>query len=225
MKRLIYCNLNFKCFREFTSNYSSRKQNRIIYTIGDRIAPFQLEHLRIHYQHNIPVSVLNYAWTNIEVSHWANIAVESSFQIENVGALLEGEFGRVDYDDYGRIGGKNAIKELRASLPLKSSNLWYGDEIGNVSSSHAAREWDDVRLDLEPRFPILGGWKSNFNIGYILPSKFQINTTYGNRYSVNLTFATPFKDIMARNYTMSVILPEGSSDIKVNFSLIYLILA
>ena len=162
------------------------------------------------------------------MSHWANIAVESSFQIENVGAFLEGEFGRVDYDEYGgRGGGKNAIKELRASLPLKSSNLWYGDEIGNVSTSHAAREWDDVRLDIEPRFPIMGGWKSNFNIGYILPSKFQIMTDDKNRYSVNLTFALPFRDIIARNYTMSIILPEGSSDIKVKnniliLSLIYL---
>jgi oligosaccharyltransferase complex subunit alpha (ribophorin I) len=135
-----------------------------------------------------------------------------------VGALLEGEFGRVDYDGYGRVGGKNAIRELRAGLPLKSSNLWYGDEIGNVSTSHAAREWDDVRLDLEPRFPILGGWKSNFNIGYILPSKFQIFTDEKSQNSVNLTFALPFKDIMARNYTLSVILPEGASDIKVTLN-------
>lgn len=100
----------------------------------------QIENLRVHYELAAPISVMNYAWTNIEVSHWANIAVESSFQIENVGALLEGEFGRVDYDDYGRFGGKNAIKGFRVSLPLKSSNLWYRDEIGNVSTSNAARE-------------------------------------------------------------------------------------
>ena len=60
-----------------------------------------------------------------------------------------------------------------------------------ISTSNALREWDDVKLDLVPRFPILGGRKSNFGIGYNLPSKFHVNTDNNSNYVVNLTFGMP----------------------------------
>lgn len=84
--------------------------------------------------------MLNYAYLVFEVSHWGNIAVEEKYQMENIGAKLDGEFGRVDYDENGRYGGKNAIREFRANYPLKAYGLWYRDEIGNVSTSNALRE-------------------------------------------------------------------------------------
>ena len=99
-----------------------------------------MELLRIHYAFDEAIAVLNYAVRTYEISHWGNIAVEDKYQIENIGAKLEGEFGRVDYDDYGVHGGKNALRRLRARLPLRASGLWYRDEIGNVSTSRAARE-------------------------------------------------------------------------------------
>lgn len=184
--------------------------------MNEPLAPLQIEPLKLHYTYLDPIAVLNYAVRTYEVSHWGNIAIEDKYQIENIGAKLEGEFGRVDYDEYGRGGGKNAIRRLRAHLPLRSFGLWYRDEIGNVSTSRAAREYDEARLDLMPRFPILGGWKSNFNIGYNLPSKFHISTDGGNTYTLNVTFGLPYEDILARNYTVKVVLPEGAGNIKVN---------
>jgi len=102
--------------------------------------PMEIEKLKIHYEFNHPLGILNYASVTYEISHWGNIAVEEKYQVENIGAKLEGEFGRVDYDDYGRFGGKNAIRDLRAKYPVKAYGLWYRDEIGNVSTSNAARE-------------------------------------------------------------------------------------
>jgi oligosaccharyltransferase complex subunit alpha (ribophorin I) len=112
----------------------------LFYEIKEARLPLQAEHIRLHYEYNEPIVVFNYAHRTYEVSHWGNIAVEDKYQIENIGALLEGEFGRVDYDEYGRNGGKNALRKLRARLPVKSFGLWYRDEIGNVSTSRAARE-------------------------------------------------------------------------------------
>lgn len=100
----------------------------------------QYDSLRIHFEYNDPISVFNYAQRVYEVSHWGNIAVEDKYQVENIGAKLDGEFGRVDYDDYGRKGGKNALRSMRAHLPIRSFGIWYRDEIGNVSTSRAARE-------------------------------------------------------------------------------------
>jgi len=106
--------------------------------------PLEIEKLRIHFEFNHPLGILNYATVLYEISHWGNIAVEEKYQIENIGAKLDGEFGRVDYDDYGKYGGKNAIRDLRASYPIKAYGLWYRDEIGNVSTSNAAREVNKI---------------------------------------------------------------------------------
>ena len=130
---------------------------------------------KIIYSLTKPLMVFNYATKTYQVSHWGNIAVTEEYQIENIGAKLIGEFGRIDYDE-GYTGGKNAMKKIRATLPLRSWGLWYRDEIGNVSTSAARREMNDVDLELTPRFPILGGWKSNYDIGYNLPTKFHVKT-------------------------------------------------
>ncbi len=127
-------------FSEFTQKFASRKKNKINYVVDVPMKPFEIEKLLIHYEFNHPIAVLNYAISSYEVSHWGNIAVEERYQIENIGAKLEGEFGRVDYDENGRFGGLNAIRDLRAKYPIKSYGLWYRDEIGNVSTSNAARE-------------------------------------------------------------------------------------
>ncbi|MCB0369378.1 MAG: hypothetical protein KDD45_07970 [Bdellovibrionales bacterium] len=46
--------------------------------------------------------------------------------------------------------------------------LYYLDEVGNISTSRAYRDdaSNTVRMSLMPRFALLGGWKSNWQIGY-----------------------------------------------------------
>ena len=70
----------------------------------------------------------------------------------------------------------------------------------------------------------MGGWKSNYFVGYNLPSKFHI---YNDKdmYMLNLTYGLPYDDVLAKNYTMKIVLPDGASNIKVfkiNYSLIFL---
>ena len=180
----------------------------------DEIPAFISKRLNIHFENNKPLTVFNYAIKTFQVSHWGNIAVTEEYQIENIGAKLIGEFGRIDYDN-GMTGGKNALKSIRATLPLRAWGLWYRDEIGNVSTSNAKREMNDVDLLLTPRFPILGGWKSNYDIGYNLPTKFHVKTNNKGNYMVNLTFGMPYKNMLARNYTVKIILPESADNINV----------
>lgn len=75
---------------------------------------------------------------------------------------------------------------------------------------------------MTPRFPILGGWKSNFFIGYNLPSKFHVSTDGADLYTLNVTYGLPYYDVLARNYTMRIVLPEGAHDIKVNLFLFFM---
>lgn len=118
---------------------SEKLRDRILYNINSPVAPLQVIPFRVHYEYNHALMVFNNAHKIFEVSHWGNVAIEERYQIENVGAKLEGEFGRVDYDNHGRHGGMNALKKVYAKLPLRSNGLWYRDEIGNVSTSRAQR--------------------------------------------------------------------------------------
>ena len=199
---------------KYTRANSNKSGDKIIYALAEEILPFIGKKLSVHYENNKPLTVFNYAIKTFQVSHWGNIAVTEEYQIENIGAKLIGEFGRIDYDG-GITGGKNALKSIRAKLPLRAWGLWYRDEIGNVSSSNARREMNYVDLLLTPRFPILGGWKSNYDIGYNLPTKFHVTTNNKGNYMVNLTFGMPYHNMLARNYTVKIILPESADNIKV----------
>ena len=200
---------------KYTKANSNQSGDKLIYGLTEEIPPFSTRKLYIHYLNNKPLMVFNYAIKTFQVSHWGNIAVTEEYQIENIGAKLIGEFGRIDYDE-GVTGGKNALKKISAKLPLRAWGLWYRDEIGNVSTSNAKRDMNDVSLELTPRFPILGGWKSNYDIGYNLPTKFHVKTNEEGNYRVNLTFGMPYKNMLAKNYTVKIILPEGADNIKVN---------
>ena len=200
---------------KYTTKDQNRSGDKLIYSLSDEIPPLVSKKLEIHYINNKPLTVFNYAIKTFQVSHWGNIAVTEEYQIENIGAKLIGEFGRIDYDDTGK-GGRNALKSIRAKLPLRAWGLWYRDEIGNVSTSNAKREMNDVSLELTPRFPILGGWKSNYDIGYNLPTKFHVKTNEEGNYRVNLTFGMPYTNMLAKNYTVKIILPESADNIKVD---------
>ena len=200
---------------KYTKTNSNQSGEKILYSIAEELPPFSTKKLYIHYLNNQPLMVFNYAVKTFQVSHWGNIAVQEEYQIENIGAKLIGEFGRIDYDE-GVTGGKNAMKKIRAKLPLRAWGLWYRDEIGNVSTSVARREINDVDLELTPRFPILGGWKSNYDIGYNLPTKFHVKTNNMGNYRLNVTFGMPYTNMLARNYTVKIILPESADNIKVD---------
>ena len=93
IKRLFNFNLKI-IFSEFTEKYAVREKNKITYVIDTPMKPLELEKLIVHFEFNHPLGILNYAASTYEVSHWGNIAVEEKYQIENIGAKLEGEFGR-----------------------------------------------------------------------------------------------------------------------------------
>lgn len=191
-------------------------KNKIIYSFEDTLKPLFLEEFRLHYEFNNYIAQFNTVEKSFEISHWGNIAIEEKYFLENVGAKLDGEFGRVDYDDNGLKGGKNALRSLEEILPLRANNLWYRDDIGNVSTSTAVREWDNVKLEIEPRFPLLGGWKTTYMIGYSLPLKFHVNVDKDNLHVANLTFGLGYHDIIAKNFTYKVVLPEHSTITKID---------
>ena len=52
---------------------------------------------------------------------------------------------------------------MSSKLPQYITGLYYYDYIGNISTSNAQRLEDHVAFDIEPRFPIFGQWKTDWN--------------------------------------------------------------
>lgn len=88
------------------------------------------------------------------------------------------------------------------------------DTNGNISTSAMRTLKDSVELDLRPRFPLFGGWKTHYTLGYNVPSfEYLFNT--GDQYLLKLRLIDHiFDDMHIDEATVKIILPEGSTNIK-----------
>ena len=192
---------------------SKLKSNTLTYAAYTDIAPYSIEPIVLHFNHNTPLPYFSDVERSIEVSHWGNVAINEVYSLVNRGANLTGEFDRIDFLSKHQASALNALESLEAILPKHAWGLSFRDEIGNVSTSHARQHHSYVHMEIEPRFPLLGGWKYRFQIGYNLPIKYFVSQKE-DLFMLNTTFGFPFKQIIAENLTVKVILPEGAKDVK-----------
>merc|ERR1711902_24793 len=150
----------------------------------------------------------------IEVSMWGNLAVEETIDVVHRGAQLKGSFSR--YEFQRENSGVSSVKNFKTLLPAAASNVYYRDDIGNISTSHMKVMEDAVELDLRPRFPLFGGWKTHYVVGYNVPS-YEYLFYKGDNHVLNMRLVDHlFDDMIIENAEVRVILPEGVSDIKVS---------
>lgn len=152
---------------------TSKSDSAITYGPYENVKPFEINELSVHFENNSPFLTVTNLVRTIEVSHWGNIAVEETVDLYHYGAKLKGAFSRFDY--MRRIGGASSVKSIRTLLPPAAADVYYRDEIGNISTSNlrasGARNKLSEPLDFEirPRFPLFGGWKTHYTVGYNLP--------------------------------------------------------
>jgi oligosaccharyltransferase complex subunit alpha (ribophorin I) len=128
----------------------------------------------VHYKLNTPLPIFLEVKKTIEISHWGNILVDEYYDLFNEAAGIKGEFGRVDYQHWNPNIANYAIKSLETQLPRYVRGLYYWDYIGNISTSNAFRDIDKVKFRLEPRFPLFGQWKTDWNQGYSMPTRYHL---------------------------------------------------
>jgi len=104
----------------------------------------------------------------------------------------------------------SSVKQFKTVLPAAASDVYYRDDIGNISTS-ALRVMDDaVELELRPRFPLFGGWKTLYFIGYNVPS-YEYLYTKGDNMALNMRLIDHiFDDMLVEDFTLKIILPEGA---------------
>ncbi|XP_059484296.1 dolichyl-diphosphooligosaccharide--protein glycosyltransferase subunit 1 [Neocloeon triangulifer] len=191
----------------------SQSDTKITYGPYEKVAPFKEERLNIHYENNSPFLTITKLERVIEVSHWGNIAVEETIDMEHQGATLKGPFSRYEYQRETQ-SGIASVKSFRTALPASAVDVYYRDDIGNISTSHMRVLSDSVELELRPRFPLFGGWKTHYTLGYNVPS-YEYLFNQGDQFVLKMRLMDHVVDDMyVEELTTKIILPEGCHSIE-----------
>ena len=200
----------------FTKDLPSKHEGeKVTYGPYEAVPALTVSPVKLHLENNSPFLVVNKLERVIEISNWGNVAVEETLQITHAGAKLKGSFSRFDFQR-DRRERMPAVQSFKTILPAAARDVYYRDEIGNISTSHL-REMDEaVELEIRPRFPLFGGWKSNYYIGYNVPS-YEYLFSKGSAFALKMRFLDHiFDNFVVEEMTLKVILPEGSRDVKLN---------
>ncbi|CAE5964331.1 unnamed protein product [Arabidopsis arenosa] len=168
----------------------------------------------VHFESKAAFAVAEKLVREIEVSHWGNVQVTEHYNVVHRGAQLKGEFSRLDFQARPNPRGASAFRHLLARLPPRAHSIYYRDDIGNISTSEMQSDSKKTELLIEPRFPLFGGWKTFFTIGYGLPLSDFLFASEGKRF-LNISFGSPILDLVTEKLIVQVVLPEGSKDISV----------
>lgn len=144
---------------------------------------------------------------------------------------LEGNFARIDYQKASmqRRQGLLALSSFTLPLPSGAHNPYYYDQVGNVSTSHfrpspksaggtavlpsqkKLRSFAPAVLELQPRYPIMGGWNYSFTVGYDLPLQEYVKIR-GSRgkYVAAIPFLNAVRDVAVDEVKLAIRLPEGA---------------
>ncbi|KAI3969602.1 hypothetical protein MKX01_020163 [Papaver californicum] len=154
--------------------------------------------------------------------------VESFTKLEN-SKLVESELKYGPYEDLPPLSYSPVVVHYENNRPFAvAQELVREIEIshwGNVQvtehykvctwrCSKQRRIFETV-LEIEPRFPIFGGWRTAFTIGYGLPLEDFLFASEGKCF-LNFSYGSPMEDLVVDNLIMKVVLPEGSKDISVS---------
>jgi len=171
--------------------------------------------VRVHYENNSPFLVAEKLEREVEVSHWGNVAITDKLWFKHAGAKLKGPFSRFDFQrqDTGPF-----ITNWVMNLPLAAVDVSYRDLIGNISTSNLRADiaTGETVLNLQPRFPMFGGWRNHFTIGYNLPSASYLQRD-GSKFRLEAPCTTElYENFVIEEVEVKFILPEGADNVKIN---------
>ncbi|PKI83839.1 dolichyl-diphosphooligosaccharide--protein glycosyltransferase subunit 1 [Malassezia vespertilionis] len=183
----------------------------------------------VHYEYLQPVvSYVDFA-RHVEVSHWGNnLATEDTIALKNDGAKLEDTFNRARhmYNNFVE-GGSDAVNQIRSIpivLPANADDVYYVDAMGNVSTSSmppkVAGHKKPRRMEIFPRYPVLGGWNYTFSVGWNLNLEgngiARRVTGAPHRVRIGVPFLMAPSNVAIDHASLRIVLPEGAQHVEVH---------
>ncbi|OQS02629.1 l-threonine ammonia-lyase [Thraustotheca clavata] len=169
--------------------------------------------LQVHFKNHAPFMTMTNLVKEIEVSLWGRVSTEEVVDLANTGAVLKGGFSRYDYMMVQATSA--SFRQLTAVLPKDAVNVYYRDQIGNITTSRMRQTPSRTELELNARFPLFGGWKTQYYLGYSVPTQSVLFRT-GETYKLEMDFGTCIDGAAVDDLTLKIILPEGARNIKVD---------
>lgn len=170
----------------------------------------------MRYEFTKPLNHARLLERDIELSHWGgNVAVEERYDLSNRAAGLKNHFSRVLWQQQAYLQGPtSALKELTYPLKIGALDPYFVDDIGNVSTSRFRSNIREANLELRPRYPVFGGWKYKFKVGWDIDAKVYLRRLKsGDGYVLKVPFLEGPKQPEGISYekvVVRVILPEGA---------------
>lgn len=183
---------------------------------------------RVHFTYSRPVIAFVDYKRHVEVSHWGdNMATQDSILLRNVGPKLKGHFSRslhmINMHMNPLAERVSQVQSLPLYLPSGAKDVYFVDATGNVSTSSLSPTPKMLgmprRLDIRPRFPVLGGWNYSFTVGWNERmsqhgiARWNPAKPWRTRIAVPFLISPKTAAIDVANLTIA--LPEGATDIQV----------
>lgn len=153
---------------------------------------------------------------------WTGVSERLDFRVSNGGAKMRGSFSRFHHLQGGFV---KAINDFNVVLPREAADVYYRDEIGNISTSSVSRDTavpsqnllpqgfgglEGTVLNAVPRYPLLGGWKATFELGYTVPWGSQVQRLSGGRHRLTTLYGSPLFPVTVGELELRIVLPEGA---------------
>lgn len=203
-----------------TESYSKVKPykadgTKLTYGPYKNVAAGSEDELKVHFENSTPFLTATTYEREIMVSHWGYSTITETTELVHSGGKLKGTFSRLDYQRNPQAR-KNGIETFTTRLPAAASDVYYRDVIGNISTSNLREEDDAVLVEIQPRFPLFGGWKTHYTLGYTMPT-YEVLFTSSKGFHVNMRFLSHIYDnFVIDDAVIKVVLPEGATDIEVD---------
>ncbi|KAI9733963.1 MAG: dolichyl-diphosphooligosaccharide--protein glycosyltransferase subunit 1 [Cirrosporium novae-zelandiae] len=190
---------------------------------SEPIPAFETSPASIRYEYTHPLLTVPSLHRLLEVSQWGgNLATEESYDVRNRAANLTNQFSRVTWQMNQYYNPPTtALKDLLIPLERGTSDAYFTDDVGNVSTSNF-RPGTNTRnglIELKPRYPVFGGWKYTFKVGWNSELSFYLRSL--SLPTPTFVLKVPFLEgpkvsegISYEEVEVSVVLPEGARNVK-----------
>ncbi|KAI8418562.1 hypothetical protein FOFC_01131 [Fusarium oxysporum] len=203
-----------------------KQGTKLIYGPFDEKPAGAVSPANVRFQFTKPVIHVKELDRLIEVSHWGgNIAFEEHYEMYHGGANLSDNFDRIKYSQHSLyrqhgvagVRPSHYLDQLRIPLPGGSVDAYYTDVIGNVTTSTWRTDNRDALLVLKPRYPLFGGWRYPFTIGWNSDASNFLRKTATGSFVLRIPFIEGPKQPEGVEYehiNVNVLLPEGAENVK-----------
>ncbi|KAL1839491.1 hypothetical protein VTJ49DRAFT_1466 [Mycothermus thermophilus] len=201
------------------AEFPQQQGSKLTYGPFDEKPAGATQPVTVRYEFNKPVTHVSRLERDVEVSHWGgNVAFEERYTLYHRGANLSALFNRVKWQQSQFYQPNTwALKEMRFPLRAGSADAYYTDVIGNVSTSRFRSGKREALLEIRPRYPVFGGWKYPFTIGWNSDAKNYLRKTATGGFVLNVPFLEGPRQAEGVEYEqvqVRVILPEGADNVK-----------